>query len=231
MDARLLVVKFWERVRQVGLRATLSQAFGSHSLRTLLGRAERPDAFDTKYGTDTGRSVPLWQLDLQSENAAFGVKYQTSEEEETRETLNCLGEDVRSFTFVDLGCGKGRALLIAAQMGFRQVIGVEFSKDLAAIAQANLAKMQVGGAVVALADAAEYQLPDCDNLLVYLYNPFSKPVMEKVIDQLRASRAKRLFVIYKYPSCADLFDEAGFLTPLGGAPGNQPIRIWSRITS
>lgn len=228
MDGRLLVVKFSERVREVGLKAALSQAFGAHALRAMFGQAERPDAFDIRHGTDTACSVPLWKLNLQSSNAAYGVKYQTSEEEETRESLRSIGEDVRRFTFVDLGCGKGRTLLIAASMGFQQVIGVEFSKELAAIARTNLSKMHARAEIVE-GDAAEYQFPACESLVIYLYNPFQRPVMAKVIERLRESRAKNLFVIYKLPSCADLFDESGFLVPFAHAQASQQIRIWSRI--
>jgi SAM-dependent methyltransferase len=41
-------------------------------------------------------------------------------------TLKRLGH---ADTFIDLGCGKGRALLIAARLPYRRVIGVEIDED------------------------------------------------------------------------------------------------------
>jgi SAM-dependent methyltransferase len=124
---------------------------------------------------------------------------------EVRDAVGFLGEDPGSFDFVDLGCGKGRVLLVAANLGFKQVIGVEFARELAEIANQNFTKMKVTNAAVVHADAAEYQFPDSD-LVVYLYNPFLPQVMKKVVANLKRSRAKRLFVIYSVPDCGSLFD-------------------------
>jgi SAM-dependent methyltransferase len=43
------------------------------------------------------------------------------------------------FTFVDIGCGKGRALFIAAEFPFRRIVGAELAVELAQIARANVA--------------------------------------------------------------------------------------------
>jgi Histone methylation protein DOT1 len=44
---------------------------------------------------------------------------------------------VDSDVFVDIGCGKGRAVCCAARLGVRKVIGVEYSPELCRIAEAN----------------------------------------------------------------------------------------------
>jgi predicted RNA methylase len=41
-------------------------------------------------------------------------------------------------TFVDIGSGKGRALIIAAEYAFKRIIGVEYSPSLATICRRNL---------------------------------------------------------------------------------------------
>jgi hypothetical protein len=46
--------------------------------------------------------------------------------------------DVSGYTFIDMGSGKGRMLLLAAEPPFRRIIGVEFASDLDALARSNV---------------------------------------------------------------------------------------------
>ena len=64
----------------------------------------------------------------------------------------------RSASFVDLGCGKSRPLIVAAAMGFKTVIGVEFVRELVEVAREDLRKTRSNARVVC-ADAAWYELP------------------------------------------------------------------------
>ena len=54
----------------------------------------------------------------------------------------CLPPDLSSFSFIDIGSGKGRALILAGRLGFREAIGVEFSSNLHRIAEKNLARVR-----------------------------------------------------------------------------------------
>ncbi|MGH9404207.1 MAG: class I SAM-dependent methyltransferase [Terriglobia bacterium] len=223
MDYSLMAVKLGRRLRSAGVRRTLRDAV----VRLRTGRTK--DEFDQKYGTDTGGMVPLWKFKITSPNARFGVIYQTAGEQEVANALNALPEAPGDFTFVDVGCGKGRTLLIAARLGFKQVIGVEFVHELAEVAKKNLQKMQIGNATVLEMDAAAYRFPD-DDLVVYFCNPFSEEVMSKVIANLRESLAKRIYVVYLAPVCAALFDASGFLTRLAATDGERGIQVWKSAT-
>lgn len=219
MDVQLLVVKIAQKLRQDGLRATFSKAFA------YVTRSRTADDFDVKHGTDTGGFEPLWKFQISSPNRRFGFSYQATDEKELADAVNFLHEDPQNLTFIDLGCGKGRALLGAANLGFKQVIGVEFAHELAEIARKNLAKMRIASAVVVQTDAAEYRFPNSD-MVVYLYNPFLQEVMQKVVANLRESLSGKLYVIYKVPKCAAIFDTSGFLTRLGSPPARAYIQIW-----
>jgi SAM-dependent methyltransferase len=225
MDFQLAAVKIFRRLRRAGLAATLREGMG---WLDRLRRGSKPDEFDLKHGTDTGGQVPLWKLRISSANARFGAAYQTVDEQALVDAIGVLNADPRSFTFIDLGCGKGRALLIAAKLGFTQIVGVEFASELAAIAKKNLATMEVANAVVVEGDAAQYHFPTC-NLVVYLFNPFSLEVMEKVVANMGNATRNKLYVIYAAPRCAALFDSCTFLTPIGCPPGREDIRIWSAV--
>jgi SAM-dependent methyltransferase len=96
-----------------------------------------------------------------------------------------LSENMDEFTFVDLGAGMGRAVLLAAELQFRQVIGVELNPTLAGIARRNLRLWRQAGrlrtqARICCRDAAEFALPAAP-CLVFLFNPFAGKVMGRVL--------------------------------------------------
>lgn len=219
MDIQLLHIKIVQTFHADGFQATIRKAF------VHLTRRRTTDDFDLRHGTDTAGIEPLWRFEIRSPNARFGVRYQTTGEQELVDTLKCLHEDPHAFTFIDLGCGKGRALLVASNLGFIQVIGVEFARELVDIARMNIAKMRISNAVVMHDDAAEFHFPDTD-MIVYLYNPFSQEVVRKVVTNLQKSSAKTIYLIYSDPKFAEAFDSSGFLNRLGCPPGRQNIQIW-----
>jgi len=222
-----------EHVRMIGL--LLHKAVGAWrdgGLREVWQRAAGylrgqaiDRAFDANRGTDTSEDVPLWKLHIAWPNAKFGTRYQAAEEREIKASVRFLDEDLTQFTFVDLGCGKGRTLLVAAEMGFKQAIGVEFAPELVAIARANLEKTGTQNARVVESDAADFEFPP-GKLVVFLYNPFGEPVMRPVIANLARAARDDLYVVYQMPKCAALFDQAGFLENIGGPPGFGKIRVW-----
>lgn len=112
-------------------------------------------------------------------------------------------------TFVDLGAGMGRIVILAARLPFRAVIGVEISPALAEIARDNLASahdtLRVAGDVgIVRRDALDYVFPD-GPLVVYLYNPFGAAIMAPVVAAL-AQRADACTILYHTPLERALFD-------------------------
>ena len=83
---------------------------------------------------------------------------------------------------------------MASKLGYRQVIGMGFARELAKVARKNLAKTGFSNAVVVGADVADFGFPDCD-IVVYIYNPFSIEVMLKVLANSQKSKPKKLYVI------------------------------------
>ena len=82
--------------------------------------------FDLRHGTDTFRRVPLRKLCINSEPRSRAAPYDASPVWPLRHLLRKFGVS-GSDVFVDFGCGKGRALLVAAGFPFRRVVGIEFS--------------------------------------------------------------------------------------------------------
>lgn len=91
---------------------------------------------------------------------------------------------------LDLGSGKGRALLMAARYPFARIIGVEHSEQLAEVARRNVAALPTGlrpeRIEVVTGDVLAYQVPD-DVTVVYLYNPFRGQTFAAMMRRLIAS--------------------------------------------
>lgn len=185
--------------------------------------------FDLRHGTDTARWTNLQDLSFESENKVHGVHYQASKAAPLSRLLNTF-EIPREGTFVDFGSGKGRVLLLAAQCGFRHVIGVEFSTELCDIARHNLAalKQRLGRPVnveIAEIDAAKFEILH-DQTVFYLYNPFNDVVLKQVLANLRDSlscSARKVWLIYNTPIHREVVEKAGIFvhTVEFEAQGNQ----------
>lgn len=108
-----------------------------------------------------------------------------------------------SSAIIDLGCGKGGALITMASFPFARICGVDLSADLLRVASENLRKCGLEGIELHCCDAADFA--DLDGFThVYMYNPFPSPVMQAVMANLRASLTRRprsLTIIYKNPVC------------------------------
>ena len=110
---------------------------------------------------------------------------------------------MEEFSFIDLGAGMGRAVLLAAELPFRQVLGVELNPTLARIAQRNLTVWRASGRArapmrVVCGDAVEVPLP-AGPCLAFLFNPFAAPVMRRLLtawSKVLAGRPAPLDILY-----------------------------------
>ncbi len=93
--------------------------------------------------------------------------------------------DIDQFTFIDVGAGMGRAMLLASEYPFRAVVGVELHPTLARIAGRNLARWRALGRAQApmrlhCQDAVTFKLPP-GPCVAFLFNPFAGPILRAVL--------------------------------------------------
>jgi SAM-dependent methyltransferase len=190
--------------------------------------------FDLKHGTDTSGFLGPEDLVAGRVNDANNHGYSAIAPSvfheacrRWRETLPAVSGRIAAYTFVDVGAGKGRALLLASELPFRKVIGVELSEDLARIAQKNVARWSGSPRPktkirVAQGDGAKFQWPRSP-LLVYLYNPFACKLIVQMAGNLAAAAASGsglVDLLYVNPTCTDTLTSSGLF-----------VRLWSaRIT-
>lgn len=232
-ELRRLSLKLVASLRHHGPRATIAQLRRFAQRRV---RHYREGAVDRRYGTDSGGYATLAELSIDSPNVEHGVHFEPVTRTYFDRMLAAAGLDEARYTFVDLGCGKGRALLFAAEHPFARLVGVEFSVELAAAARENVRRYlaatgEADRFEIRHEDAAGYRFPG-GPLAIFLYNPFREAVLTEVVANLRAALAaepREVAVLYRTPDHADVLDALPFLE-LGAA--EKGFRIYrSRATA
>ena len=173
---------------------------------------------DRKYGSETSGRIPLDRLEIDSPNVAEGVQYEPVSELYFRRMLGAVRIPPDTYIFVDLGSGKGRALLMAAEWPFKRFVGIDFSPELHEVAQQNVArfKARTGSAQtfeLHVGDATSLEFPP-EPIALHLFNPFGEPVLREVLDRLGASlreTPRDVLVFYKNPLHRRVFEDAPFL--------------------
>lgn len=205
---------FAASIRDLGLgpalRGFLAAPFTTSSVRRLkrrkLDELSR-DGFDAAHGTDTAGVLVGRELGPRVTRGGHLVApYETTSEAAVRAALDGLDIDFARFVFVDLGCGKGKPLMIAASYPFRRLVGVDISPTCVCVARRNITRyrpetIDPSRVELVVADVEDFELPG-EPLVVYLYNPFPAPVLTRVVAKLEASirqRPRDVVIVYVNP--------------------------------
>ena len=188
-------------------------------LRLRFGDAD----YDWDYRVNTTSGAVGWRDRL------LGIlhsPYQPTEPALFREMIDALqqnGIGLSQLTFIDLGSGKGRTLLMAADYPFRRIIGVELLPSLHQIAQENLARytnssQQCFALETLCSDATTFAFPE-EPLLLYLFNPFPESGLRRTIQNFESNlrrHPRAAYVLYHNPQLEHILSEQRFLKKIGG---------------
>jgi len=169
--------------------------------------------FDVKLKIDTENVVQTDEsnylvrgYDIATLDAA--QKVQSSSIERYNLAINFLRQyhkgNLKDITFIDMGSGKGKVLILAKKDKFSNVIGVELSYSMIDISLNNLHRLGINDVIVHECSAADYDFPE-GQLMVYLFNPFGKSILEKVLSNILKHNSL-VYLIYSNPAHAILFD-------------------------
>ncbi|HEY1299977.1 MAG TPA: hypothetical protein VGF07_05745 [Stellaceae bacterium] len=155
-------------------------------------------AFDRRFGVDTAGFRAVTSLDVPPALAAHAVRYEPVAE--IAPYLGALAIRFEDYSFIDYGSGKGRVLLMASDFPFRQITGIEFAPELAAIARRNLERYrsqnQKCAAIEVIEGDAGAFAPKPGPTVFFLYNPFDGVVLDRVLARIRESGAVPSLVSY-----------------------------------
>jgi len=175
--------------------------------------------YDFDHGVDTTWSNV--SLGTRLRELASGAQYQASEPELFHRILHALPVQPDEFTFVDLGSGKGRTLLMASDYPFHRIVGIELLAELNQIARKNIRayfseRQRCFKIESSAGDARDFQFPQ-ESLVLYLFNPFPDYVLRTVLTNLRRSfqaDPREVYIIYHNLVHEDLFLSQSWLKQL-----------------
>lgn len=159
--------------------------------------------YDWDYRVDTTSATMGWRERLLGH---FHSPYQPTEPAIFREMMAILKIDFREFSFIDIGSGKGRALLMAADYPFRRILGIELLAALHGVAQKNLSaytssSQQCFAVEAVCGDAREFIFP-AEPLVVYMFNPLTQAGVNDVMRNLVLSLSQNprvAYLLYRNP--------------------------------
>jgi SAM-dependent methyltransferase len=180
--------------------------------------------YDWEQHVNTTAGAIGWQTRLLG---VFHSPYQPTEPALFREMMDGLPIDFREFSFIDIGSGKGRALLLATQYPFRKIVGVELIRELHRAAEENIASWQTRSPARQVAsiealcmDAREFVFPETP-LVVYLFNPLPEAALRQVVRNLEESSKqvpREIWIVYHNPLLEGVLTEsASFVKERGEA--------------
>ena len=159
--------------------------------------------FDWDHRVDTTGATVGWRDRFVGH---FHSAYQPTEASAFHEMIGTLGIVFSDFTFTDIGSGKGRVLLMAANYPFREVIGVELLPALHRVAEANIRESgtlsrRCPSIKSVCQNAVDFVFPR-GPLVVYLFNPLGEVSLTRVVDNLNRSlkeSPRPAYVLYHNP--------------------------------
>jgi len=175
--------------------------------------------YDWDYRVDITSATVGWHDRLLG---VFHSPYQPTEPALFYEMLAQLDVNFSDYTFIDIGSGKGRTLLMASDYPFRRILGVELLPELDRTARENIAKYKSDKQKCfqiecCCADARSFPFP-AEPVVLYLFNPLPRAGLAQMLDHLEHSIAKRprkVYLLYHNPLHADLFARRNWIRQIG----------------
>ncbi len=171
---------------------------------------------EKKYGIHTTGVDELKKLKKKGIDISHATIYMPVSYKLLEEIFKQLNIEKRNH-LLDMGCGKGRALCVAAHKGFKQVTGIDFSKELCDKAKENLIhtkqKIPALHYKVINNDAFYFEIPD-EVDCIFFFNPFDEIIMSGVIENIMTSlekRPRKISIIYVNPLHKEQFSSIGFI--------------------
>ena len=176
--------------------------------------------YDWEHRVNTTSGTVGWRARLLG---LFHSPYQPTEPALFREMMASLPIEFNTFTFVDLGSGKGRTLLMASEYPFRRIVGVELLPALHQVAQENLplykSESKKCFALEAVCgDATTFSFP-AEPLVLYLFNPLPESGLRRVmanLDRSLSAYPRAVYVLYHNPLLEEVLSGSTGLRKIGG---------------
>jgi hypothetical protein len=176
--------------------------------------------YDWDHRVDTTSATVGWRNRLLG---ALYSPYQPTDPALFQEMMDGLEIEYSGFTFIDLGSGKGRALLMASDYPFRRILGVELLPELHRAAEENIRNyrnpaQQCFALKSVCQDAREFEFPP-EPTVLYLFNPLPEDGLRQAVAKLEQSMhalERPVYVLYHNPVLESVVAQSEVLRKIGG---------------
>lgn len=146
-----------------------------------------------KYGINTVKPEQLKYLTITEGEVEKGSPYEAVSYYLLEKVLSTFRKFSKATALVDLGCGKGRVMVVSVFFGFVTVTGIDFAKELCVEAKKNMARIEplfkkIEWDVICK-DVLNYEIRNTDSVF-FMFNPFEKEILEKFLQKIDISLKK-----------------------------------------
>lgn len=186
----------------------------------------RSRAFDRRHRVETAREEHLRETGVAPDAIQRGnTIYRVTWGWLIKKAISQLDIDLRRYSFIDYGSGKGKAMLVATDYPFKTIIGLEYAKRLYEIGAENCRKyrssnQQCHSLEPVLVDVLHYTPPP-GPIVCFMCNPFDEATMRTVFDTWRAryeAGEKDIRILYlnmrDVAEIARVLDDQDWLAPV-----------------
>lgn len=164
----------------------------------------------TTTGADELRSLEKKGIEIDHATIYMPVSYDVLEDIFQQLQIN------EQSHFLDIGCGKGRAMCVAADKGFNKISGIDFAREFCIAAEKNLAiiKQRFPNLQYKVInnDAFYFEIPN-DVDFIFMFNPFDEVIMDAVAENILESFEivpRKITLLYANPLHKEKLLEVGF---------------------
>ncbi len=188
-----------------GLILTVREA-----LAVILSPTYETNQFDRQFGTETSSLVSVRDGQLPADFRKDAQRYEPAVDSILRHIFRRLPIQPKDFIFIDVGCGKGRALLHASMYPFSKIRGVEISPVTSDVARRNVEIFSSTAAnlqrcrdiEIDCQNVIDFEIPN-KNIVFFLYNPFQGSIFEsfmrRIYDCSQRAPDREILVVYHNP--------------------------------
>ena len=122
-------------------------------------------------------------------------------------------KQTQNFTFFDIGCGKGRAMFVAASCGYKKLIGIDLDRELILAATKNsttyFQKNNTSEFTFLVSNALEFEYKN-EATVYFMFNPFNEDVLKNVIQKINQFTSSETYFVYMNPKHKNVFNAKQF---------------------
>ncbi|KAA9036593.1 class I SAM-dependent methyltransferase [Ginsengibacter hankyongi] len=171
---------------------------------------------ERKYNLDTIELDRLKTITITGNNLEHASIYQACNYFILEKGFNYLRSINENKNITDFGCGKGRAMIVAAHYGFNNITGIDFAKALCLSAEKNMLETHLLSPLVKFNiicdDVVNYKIAN-EQTVFFFFNPFDEAIMLKVVKNILSSlkeKDRKIYIMYANPVHKEIFLSAGF---------------------